>query len=143
MKILESENESLLRLLKEKKEKEDSEKSKEDLSSSALSSVQQSHVVKSSEKERLSLIKIKEIHQQNIRITQEAFYSEIKAIEEGFFTKLDYLERYIDDLNAKLNNLEHFKKQAEAKVFLKENPTFREQSHKEKERHQEIESVLL
>lgn len=63
MKILESENESLLRLLKEKKEKEDSEKSKEDLSSSALSSIQQSHVLKSSEKERLSLIKIKEIHQ--------------------------------------------------------------------------------
>lgn len=62
MKILESENESLLRLLKEKKEKEESERSKEDLSSSAFS-IQQSHVVKSSEKERLSLIKIKEIHQ--------------------------------------------------------------------------------
>ena len=57
--------------------------------------------------------------------------------------QLDQLNSQVDELNARLAHLESLKRQAEDRKDRIKGLDAREQAHRESERHQEIESVLL
>jgi hypothetical protein len=79
------------------KVREQDEKREEVLSASSLSQQRSG-----SEKERLSLVKIKELHQENLKIAKDSFYTELQNMEESFAGQLDDLNARFDHLNAKL-----------------------------------------
>lgn len=126
-----------MRLLKERG-REPEERREEALSGSSLSQQRSG-----SEKERLSLVKIKELHQENLKIAKDSFYAELRNMEEGFFGQLEDLTARFDELSSKLTQLEAFRRQAESRLEREKGLAGREQAHRESERHQEIEAVLL
>jgi ubiquinone biosynthesis protein UbiJ len=59
------------------------------------------------------LVKIKELHQENLKIAKESFYSEVQNLENNFLGQLDQLNSQVDELNARLAHLESLRRQSE------------------------------
>jgi predicted RNase H-like nuclease (RuvC/YqgF family) len=64
-------------------------------------------------------------------------------MEDGFFAQQEIINSHLDDLSSRLSKLEAFKQQAEGRLDRGKSLVGREEAHKEKERHQEIETVLI
>ena len=79
----------MLRLLKEKEEP---------LGNSSLSA-------KSTDKEKITLIKIREQYNENLKLMKDNFYGELQEMENGYASQVDELHRRIDSYNARISTL--------------------------------------
>ena len=64
---------------------------------------------KSTDREKLSLVKIKEQYNENLKLMRENFYGEMQQLEETYRHELEELYRKTDLMNGKLGHLEQFK----------------------------------
>lgn len=75
---------------------------------------------------------------------KDNFYAEMQELSGAYHSHLEELEQKTDQLNNKIIQLELFRNELQRKIPREaEKMDAREEYHKEKARHQEIESLML
>lgn len=115
-KELEDENERLLRMMKER-ESQDRLKTVDTLASSIHSQPSKSAV--GGEKDRITLTKIKEQHQQNLKLMQENFYRDLEQLEFNYQNNIDEISKKLETMERKLSQFELMKSQIDSKQLAK------------------------
>jgi cytochrome c556 len=103
-------------MMKER-ESQDRLKAADNLASSVYSQPAKSAV--GGEKDRMTLTKIKEQHQQNLKLMQENFYRDLEQLEFNYQNNIDEISKKLETMERKLSQFELMKSQIDSKQLAK------------------------